>query len=482
MFPPRSHYALEHLNPDAFLALRLEEATAPGARDFLCEYANPAAEALLEGPLPGKRLILAHPELFEAFNAWEQVLVTGMAHTRLLLLHHQPAPRRLLTRAVRVEEGLLAVWLSDVTDTERFVSETAAFEERMLSFVECMPDPFLAFDTHHRFVYVNRAAERLLGKPRQQLVGRTIAEETSGEAGSALGFHVQRALGSGGPVAFEERFRGLWLEATVTPTGSGVLVYLHDITVYRRATTAASRAQTLMHALLSDSTDAIYTKDLQGRYTGINEAGARLMGRQSEAILGHTDQELWPAETARATLAHDREVLAWRRTFTYEDEDPEPRARIWRSTKGVLRDETGDVSGLFGISRDITDAHRLREALSAASMTPWELRLPERRLYWEPGAEACFGLDKPLEDEPLEALLARLHPEDRPGVAEALRSETAQEVSLTWRVRLPDGTWRRQALRARMSDEPTGGRRMLGVLQDLGGVGREERVSGIVSA
>ena len=45
---PRSPYALEHLNPDAFLALRLEETTAPGRRDFLCEYANPAAEALLE--------------------------------------------------------------------------------------------------------------------------------------------------------------------------------------------------------------------------------------------------------------------------------------------------------------------------------------------------------------------------------------------------------------------------------------------------
>ena len=43
------------------------------------------------GLLDGKRLLVTHPELFEALSAWEQVLATGTSHTRLLLLHHQPA-------------------------------------------------------------------------------------------------------------------------------------------------------------------------------------------------------------------------------------------------------------------------------------------------------------------------------------------------------------------------------------------------------
>lgn len=232
MSPPRHAYALEQLNPEAFVALRLE-ATGPHAGDFLCEYANPAAQALLEENPVGLRLLGARPELAGGRSDWRQVLLTGVPLTRVLPLHRGAGTRRVLTRAARVEEALLAVWLVDVTDTERFMSETAAFEERMLSFVEAMPAPFLALDPHLRFTYVNAAAESWLGKGRQALIGRPLEQEYAGAPGSTLSPQVRRVLTTGQPTRFAERSPSRCWEVTVSPGDSGVLIYLHDITVHR---------------------------------------------------------------------------------------------------------------------------------------------------------------------------------------------------------------------------------------------------------
>jgi len=482
MHPPSSRYAFEALNPDGFLALRPEGSASGAPEDFVCEYANPASETLFEENLTGRRLLVRRPEFTEVLGSWGQVLTTGVTGTGMLALGRGLAARRVMARAVRVEDGLLAVWLSDVTDTERFVSETAAFEERMLSFMECMPDPFLAMDRQCRFFYINRAAERLLGKRRQALMGRNLWQEYTEEPGSVLRTQVQRALATGAPVDFAERFNALYLEGTAVPSDSGVLVYLRDMTAHHRASEAAGRASALFNAVLQGATDAIYTKDLQGRYTRINAAGSRLMGRPAEAIIGYTDAQLWPPDAARTTIAHDREVLAFRQTFTYEESESGPVKRVWLSTKGVLRDEAGVVFGLFGISRDITDLKlleetlrqneaRVMEALSAASLTLWDLRLPEGRLRWERGAAAFFGLEALATEEPVESFLVRVHPEDQQAVTEGLaRCATGPgEVSLTYRVLAPDGTERRHALRARASTGHERRGRVLGVLENLTG-------------
>ena len=47
------------------------------------------------------------------------------------------------------------------------------------------------------------------------------------------------------------------------------------------------------------TTDAIYAKDLAGRYLMINQAGAQLLGRTMSDVLGKRDTELFSPETGR---------------------------------------------------------------------------------------------------------------------------------------------------------------------------------------
>ena len=113
--------------------------------------------------------------------------------------------------------------------------------------------------------------------------------------------------------------------------------------------------------------EAVYTKDLQGRYTFINSAGARYLGLSIPEILGRKDSELMTPEEAQNTLEFDRQTLLAGRTLHAEmTEFLGGVRREWVSTKGIVRRPDGQVVGLFGISRDLSD-HRRSEAVQLQS-------------------------------------------------------------------------------------------------------------------
>ncbi|WP_309896145.1 PAS domain-containing protein [Archangium sp.] len=74
----------------------------------------------------------------------------------------------------------------------------------------------------------------------------------------------------------------------------------------------------LFLALVDELPDAVFTKDLQGRYTFINGVGARYMGLPVEEILGRKDSDLMSAQEAQDTLEFDRQTLMAGRTLHAE--------------------------------------------------------------------------------------------------------------------------------------------------------------------
>jgi PAS domain S-box-containing protein len=108
--------------------------------------------------------------------------------------------------------------------------------------------------------------------------------------------------------------------------------------------------------------DAVFTKDLQGRYTFINSAGARYLGLPVEVILGRTDDELMPPEEARRTRELDQRALFAVQPVSIETSERMAGVeREWCSTKGQLRRPDGTVVGMFGLARDLLP-HRRSEA------------------------------------------------------------------------------------------------------------------------
>jgi len=119
----------------------------------------------------------------------------------------------------------------------------------------------------------------------------------------------------------------------------------------------------ILEAVLEGTPDAVFVKDLEGRYLLVNSACARFIGRPKDEIVGRRDEELYPPETARRFVEADRQTFATGQTQIFEGEATAEggATQSFRVTKGVVRDAAGRVVGLFGISHDMTERRRAEE-------------------------------------------------------------------------------------------------------------------------
>ena len=120
----------------------------------------------------------------------------------------------------------------------------------------------------------------------------------------------------------------------------------------------------ILQAVIEATPDAIFVKDLDGRYVLVNQAAARFLGRRTEDIIGKHDLELYPEETARQFIADDQQVLAAGTALYFEGvAKSETGTQAYLVTKGVYRDQQGRIQGLFGISHDITELRHANATL-----------------------------------------------------------------------------------------------------------------------
>ena len=110
-----------------------------------------------------------------------------------------------------------------------------------------------------------------------------------------------------------------------------------------------------LNAVLDTIPDIIFYKDIGGVYLGGNTAWLELIG-DSVDFVGKTDFDLFPADVARGFREMDKAMLAGLET-TRNDEwvtYPDGRRVLLETVKTPLVDSDGNVQGVLGISRDIT--------------------------------------------------------------------------------------------------------------------------------
>ncbi len=146
---------------------------------------------------------------------------------------------------------------------------------------------------------------------------------------------------------------------------------VRDITDSKRLADAMreqQRARHLLEAIADTSTDAIFVKDVAGRYLLYNRAAAADLNLRAEQVIGRDDLALYPPEQAAHLMAVDREIMALKETITFEEKLTTAGGdRFFLTTKGPLRDAEGVVIGLYGIARDITERMLVDKALAASS-------------------------------------------------------------------------------------------------------------------
>ena len=127
------------------------------------------------------------------------------------------------------------------------------------------------------------------------------------------------------------------------------------------------RALALLEAIAQSATDAVYAKDLEGRYVYCNREAAQFVGRTVDEVLGRTNAQLFEPETAARLSADDARASAGELRRNYEEVVVGANGPVHMlSTKGPLVDAEGNVLGMLGVSRDVTAMRETQRALRAS--------------------------------------------------------------------------------------------------------------------
>ena len=194
----------------------------------------------------------------------------------------------------------------------------------------------------------------------------------------------------------------------------------------------------LLDAVINGTTDAVFVKDVNGRYLLFNRAASQMTGKSLGEVLGKDDTELFTPEVASSIMRMDQMVMASDKPRTVEQELIVGRGErmMVEAIKGPLHDKRGNVIGLFGVSRDVTQSRRMAEELRLLNE-----ELEQRVLERTARLEAAMR-----EQETFSYSVSH----DLRGPLRHINSYTSilmEEFGRTWR-RRPSSTWIGSALPA----------------------------------
>jgi PAS domain S-box-containing protein len=131
-----------------------------------------------------------------------------------------------------------------------------------------------------------------------------------------------------------------------------------DFTEHKQMQEALLHEQYLMQTLMNNLPDCIYFKDHESRFLRVSKSQARWLGVDEPSMaLGKTDHDFFHKDHAEAAFSDEMEIIQTGQSITREEKELWPNGTVTYSisTKMPLRNQQGDITGTFGISRDITE-------------------------------------------------------------------------------------------------------------------------------
>jgi PAS domain S-box-containing protein len=291
-------------------------------------------------------------------------------------------PVLLSVTAIKNEAGQVQSSRSAVFDVTEFQQARKVLEQDRLllhAVMDSTPNTVYFKDHDSRFIAVSRSKARKHGLEPADLVGKSDAEMFSGPHAREALRDEQRIMRTGRAVIDLEEVEtwpdraDTWALTSKMPLRDshggiiGTFGISRDITKHKRIEESLKREQFLFGLLLRTIPDNIYFKDRNSRFIRINEPMARLFGlRNASEAIGKRDFDFFTGEHARQAYEDEQRAMSTGEAIVeLEEKETWPDGHVtWVSTTKIpFRDEQENITGLVGISRDITRRKQVEDAL-----------------------------------------------------------------------------------------------------------------------
>lgn len=265
-------------------------------------------------------------------------------------------------------------------ELSREVEARKAAEEQYQAIFDQSPNGIVIIDPESmRFVAFNTVAHTQLGYSRDEFAALHLFDIVEGFSEVDLVEHARKIQDEGSDT-FEVRDRMKTGEIRDVLLSVRQIVFagrpmfhcvVIDITESKKTEDALRKSlqeyqsladklnqkQSLLHALIDSIPDLIFYKDNTGVYLGCNKSFEIFAGLTEENLIGRTDLDIFPREVAEFFREMDQQMMSQRSTRRNEEwvDYPDGRHILLETIKTPYYDQDGNVLGLIGISRDITE-------------------------------------------------------------------------------------------------------------------------------
>ncbi|MBN1977767.1 MAG: PAS domain-containing protein [Anaerolineae bacterium] len=256
--------------------------------------------------------------------------------------------------------------------------------------IENMRDSVIVLDAQKRIVDLNPAAQKLLGRPPSQIIGRPSREVLT--AWPALAEYAQDIIEAHAEIALDKEGAQRFFDLRISPLRglrggpAGRLIVLRDITVRKRA-------ESELNATLESIADGVIVFDAAGRATIANAAATDLLGTREDEIVGSDIREVMIGVVAQVEQAVINAALESNSLSRSSIKIPWGQKTLSVSAAPVRLD-SGEVIGSVAVLRDFThEAEVDRMKSTFVSIASHELRAPLNAIlgYTEMLREGVFG-------------------------------------------------------------------------------------------
>ena len=375
--------------------------------------------------------------------------------------------------------------------------ELEAARERYADLYDFAPSAHLTLSAEGEVLEANLAAGRLLGLERARLIGRKFSRFVAPEAQDTFYLLCREVFKSDTRQSAELELVNaqaarlfIQLEAVCDAAvrQKQFRISFIDITARKRAEEALQEASQLNRQIIAGAKQGIIVYDRDLKYVVWNPFMEELTGIPAAEVIGKPAVEIFPFLQGAGVMEQLNHVLTGAECGTKEfpfHVEQTGRSGWATDTNSPLRNAKGEITGVVGLVRDITDSKQAGE----------ELRRSEERYRTlvEQASDGLFVTDANasrildinsachrLTDYTREELLGRpvvdlVAPEDVPRIAaEIVKLQSGETVFSQWRVRRKDGSLFPGEITARR----TPGGRIQGFVRDVTERNRaEERIT-----
>jgi PAS domain S-box-containing protein len=274
-----------------------------------------------------------------------------------------------ISQVGRNGERFFTVVLRDIT--------ARVSEEHAKIVIETVSDALIAIDEKSRILSANPATERVFGYTSQELVGQELTMLMPDYLRHVHRTAIQRYLETGKKHLSWRgvKLPGLHKDGHEIPLEVSFGEYLHegrrvfvgtvrDISERKRA----EREHAQLAAIVESSTDAIYSKTLDGIVTTWNKSSERFFGYAAEEIIGKPASILFPADKMEEEKFILNQIRHVEKVPFHESVRVAKDGRVLPVgvTVSPIRDSQGKVIGASTVARDLTQMKMAEQALRNA--------------------------------------------------------------------------------------------------------------------